>query len=265
MRVKVAAAIVLLMIVIPIIILGGIYYTVGVGILAVLAYKEFIDLEKGKDKTPDIVSVVGLICLLFIVYSNYVSNYLITNIEYWALGILMLVLLLPIVFVGNQKKYNSNKAFYLIGVILLLGFAFNTLLVVRNYDVKYLVFILLITVLTDTFAQIVGTLIGKTKLTSISPNKTWEGSIFGVLIGSFISIMYYIAFINPDANIVRIIILVVFLAAVAQIGDLIFSSIKRLHDKKDFSNIIPGHGGILDRLDSLIMVLLAFALVIQYL
>ena len=74
MRVKVAAAIVLLMIVIPIIILGGIYYTVGVGILAVLAYKEFIDLEKGKDKTPDIVSVVGLICLLFIVYSNYVDR-----------------------------------------------------------------------------------------------------------------------------------------------------------------------------------------------
>lgn len=265
MKVKVISAIVLLMIVIPLIILGGIYFTIGVGIISALAYKEIIDLQKGKDKIPDIISVIGLICLLFIVYSNYVENHLLFNIEYWVLGILVLALLIPIVFINDKVKYNSNKAFYLIGNILLLGIAFNTLLIIRNYDVNYIIFILLITILTDTFAQIIGTLIGKTKLTPISPNKTWEGSIAGVVLGSFIAVMYFITYINPAISIVKIVLLVVFLSIIAQLGDLIFSSIKRLYNTKDFSNIIPGHGGILDRLDSLIMVLLAFALVVPHL
>lgn len=265
MRVKVVSAIILLMIVIPIIILGGTYYTVGVGIIAVLAYKEIVELQKGKNKIPDIVSVIGLISLLFMIYSNYFTDTLITNMELWSLCMMILLLFIPIVFINDKNEYNANKAFYLVGSTLLLGIAFNVLLMIRNYDIKYLVFLLLITISTDTFAQIVGRLIGKTKLCEISPNKTWEGSIFGVLIGTFISTAYYMTYIGVATNMWQVVFLVLFLAIVAQIGDLVFSAIKRLYKIKDFSNIIPGHGGILDRLDSLIFVLLAFILVVQYL
>ena len=113
--------------------------------------------------------------------------------------------------------------------------------------------------MTDTFAYITGLLIGKTKLLeSISPKKTWEGIIGGTLFGTFISTMFYITGIDPSVNVIKIILVSAFLSILGSLGDLVFSAIKRYDGKKDFSNLMPGYGGILDRLDSLIFVLLGF-------
>ncbi len=71
--------------------------------------------------------------------------------------------------------------------------------------------------------------------------------------------MYYINFVNTDANIFNVIIVTTFLSIIGQFGDLFFSAIKRYYGKKDFSNIMPGHGGILDRFDSIIFIMLAFS------
>ena len=123
-----------------------------------------------------------------------------------------------------------------------------------------LVYLVLITVMTDTFAYLTGMLIGKHKLLEvISPKKTWEGLIGGTFFGVFIATIYYITVINSNISLLIVIPITLLLSIVGQLGDLFFSAIKRYFDKKDFSNLMPGHGGVLDRLDSLIFVLLAYS------
>ena len=76
--------------------------------------------------------------------------------------------------------------------------------------------------------------------------------------GTFVSSAFYFTVINPSGSPLLLITISTFLCLVCQLGDLVLSSIKRYYDVKDFSNIIPGHGGILDRFDSLIFATLAF-------
>ena len=97
-----------------------------------------------------------------------------------------------------------------------------------------------------------------TLLEKISPNKTLEGLVGGVLMGTFMGTMFFTSVISVDINIIKITGITLFLCIVGNMGDLLFSAVKRTYDIKDFSNIVPGHGGILDRIDSIIFVMLAF-------
>ena len=120
-------------------------------------------------------------------------------------------------------------------------------------------FLMLVTMITDSYAYFTGRLIGKTKLVeSISPNKTWEGTIGGSLIGTFVCTVYYLTVIDSSASIFAVALVVLLLSVVGQLGDLFFSAVKRRFKIKDFSNLMPGHGGVLDRLDSIIFVMLTF-------
>ena len=118
-------------------------------------------------------------------------------------------------------------------------------------------------IITDTFAYVGGSLIGKHKVTKLSPNKSWEGYIVGSLMGTFMMSMYYFNFINMQGKLMPVILIIFLMTVVGQIGDLFFSAIKRKHNIKDFSNLIPGHGGVLDRLDSLIFVAIIFMIFIE--
>ena len=125
--------------------------------------------------------------------------------------------------------------------------------------------LLLITIFTDTFAYIIGRLIGRTKLLEeISPNKTLEGTIGGTLLGVYIPTLFYYVVISQE-HLLQVILITLFLSVLGQFGDLFFSAIKRYYGKKDFSNLIPGHGGVLDRVDSILFVLLGFMLFIAIL
>ena len=110
----------------------------------------------------------------------------------------------------------------------------------------------------DTGAYFFGVSLGKHKMIpEVSPNKTWEGSIGGYVTGLVVSLVYGLLVLKQLPSMLIIAGSVV-LPLVAQVGDLSFSSIKRRFEIKDFSNLIPGHGGILDRIDSLVFCLMVF-------
>lgn len=129
-----------------------------------------------------------------------------------------------------------------------------------------LVFIIFVSVWTcDSFAFFVGKSIGKRKLApKMSPNKTIEGLIGGV-IGGVIGSMIFGHFFTQDLGILKVIIIGLSAGTIGQIGDLVESSLKREFGVKDSSNLIPGHGGILDRIDSILFVSPVVLLIIRFL
>ena len=264
MKKRVLSAAVLIAVFIPLLIIGGWAFSIAAGIVGILSYKEVVDLRKKDHDLPSLIKIIGVIGLLVLIYLNTDKYFLYTGIEYKTIGILILAFLIPTIFYGRSNDYTTKDAFYMIGWTLLLGIFFNTLILMVNSNVLYFVFLLLITIMNDTFALIFGKLIGAHKMIpSVSPNKTWEGSICGLVLGSFIASVYYYNVINPNINIMKLIVIVLTLSIIGQIGDLVFSKIKRENRIKDFSNIIPGHGGILDRLDSIIFVVIAFLLMLK--
>ena len=265
MKLKTISAIVVLAIVIPILIIGRLPFYIGVGIISVLAFKEIVTLRKAHQKLPDLMKVLGAGSLLALVYVHFTGYYIVSGVSYQSLAILLLAMLLPTLFYKHDK-YTTKDAFYMIGSILLLGLVFNTLILVYNMNRWYLVYLILITALNDTFAMVIGSLIGKHKITpTISPNKSVEGCIAGLILGTFVSTLFFINVIKLPIHIAIVIGMTAILSVVGQMGDLVFSKIKRENDIKDFSKVIPGHGGILDRIDSLALVLLAFAIIVKFL
>lgn len=264
MKKRVVSAIIMLIIVIPLLIIGGIPYSLGVGLIGCVAYKELIDIRKNKiNDFPNLIKLIGLISMLFLIYVNFQEYGLLFGISYKVLCGIILSLCIPTIF--YKERYKIEDAFHLLSTVLFLGIGFNLIISIYNYGIKYFILLILITIFTDTFALFGGTLIGKHKLTSISPKKTIEGALIGSIVSTFICTVYYLNVIGNVTNIINIIIMILFLSVIGQCGDLFFSAIKREFNKKDFSNLIPGHGGILDRLDSIIFVLFGFILIINYL
>ncbi len=266
MKKRLISAIVALAIVIPLFVIGGKAFAVGVAILALLAYKEIIDLKKSHGEIPNLVKVIGMVCLLLIVFYKIGQFSIMYGLSFQVIGITILSLLIPVIFYHKSKNfsYKTNDAAYLIGYILLLGLFFNSLILLMNVNKLYLIYLLLVTIATDTFAYFVGSLIGKHKVSQISPNKSIEGCVGGSIVGTFIAAMFYVNVINHDINLLKIVLFTLAFSIIGQLGDLVFSKVKRENEIKDFSQVMPGHGGILDRLDSLVFVTLAFVIVFSY-
>jgi len=259
MKQRLISALIALIILIPLIILGGNTFNVGVYVIALLGLKEFMNIKETKKHIPLFVKVMSVVFYTIIILSSFGGNLLTLSMDYRLISGLFLAFLLPTVLYHDRDKYSINDAFYLMGGIFFLAVSMILLINVRAHSLAMLIYLILITTMTDTFAYLTGMLIGKHKLLeSISPKKTWEGTIGGTVFGTFISTVFYVTVINPEINLVIIILVSAFLCLVASLGDLVFSAIKRYYGKKDFSNIMPGHGGILDRLDSIIFVLLGF-------
>ncbi len=264
MKKRILSAIVVLLIVIPIIIKGGNLFSFAVAVIGLFGLRELMSLKEKEKEIPFFVKVISVFSFLYLTLSN-VDNQTLFYANYRALTLILFFILIPLVLYRDTKKYNIGDALFLIGSIFFLGIAFNYLIVVRNFSLYYLIFLLLITIITDTFAHITGSLIGRNKLCpTISPNKTVEGLIGGTIFGTFVSSVFYISIFDYTGSYIILILIVVLLSLIAQLGDLIFSSIKRYFGIKDFSNLIPGHGGILDRLDSILFVLLAFSFIIEF-
>lgn len=178
----------------------------------------------------------------------------------------MLILMFPIgiallffkVIITEMKTNFVDIAITGFGIIYIIGFIMFIPLIYMSEHGKLLIWYLAISTWgTDTFAYLVGIKFGKHKLTPISPKKSIEGSIGGI-VGSTLIAIIYTYFINKICNAgisyLEITGIAVVLSVLSQIGDLAASSIKRYVDIKDFGKIIPGHGGMLDRIDSILFI-----------
>lgn len=258
MKKRIISAVIMAIICIPLVLIGGLPFRVGVGILGILAYKEIIGL-KGVKKYPSGVVVLGLVIMLLLIFSNREMTYATLGLDYRYIAVTFLVMFLPTVFYYGTKKYTTREAFELTGFVLFLGITMNLISNILIYDKAYFFLILLVTILTDTFAYFTGVMIGKHKVTKISPNKSLEGYIGGIVMGTVLSSIYYMTAIG-SASLWAVVPCLGILSFVCELGDLFYSAIKREWEIKDFSNLIPGHGGILDRIDSLTFVTLVFVL-----
>ncbi len=148
-----------------------------------------------------------------------------------------------------ENYMKIKKQLVLVGIGLLVLIISNEIISSKYFNVKQLIFILTVIIISDVFQEFAGKYYGKNKIGWISPNKTYEGYIggyIGILLIYFIKEYKFI-----DLNIIYIF---------GVFGDLFFSYIKRAIDIKDYSNILVSHGGVLDRLDSFIFSIIGYGL-----
>ena len=179
--------------------------------------------------------------------------------------VLMIISFLIIGTYEFYKMYNINKQistyFIIYFIIFLLGiFSLNMIDMLPNLGTVYMFILLTMIMIMDTFAYLIGKFLGKHKITNISPNKTYEGLIGGMVVALTMFIIYIIILDKPYSltvfgNInIFISILIMFLTLLfCFFGDILESKIKREYKIKDSGKIVYGHGGILDRIDSLIV------------
>ena len=263
---RIISAIVLIAIFVPFIIVGELPFTIFMSVLSILGLYEILKVRETKKKFPLVLKIFAYLLTCYFCMYNTSSIEFINKFDYRVMAGIIFLFLSPMVFINNSDKYNLNDALFLVGSVLFIGLSFNLIIITRNYDITYIIYLLLITTITDTFAFFTGSLIGKHKLCpKISPKKTVEGLVGGTIMGTFVATVFYNTLISSTVPLVTVIMLTFVLCVVGQLGDLVFSSIKRYYDVKDFSEIIPGHGGILDRFDSLTFVVLAFTILIEIL
>ncbi len=227
---------------------------IAFAIVAAMSIHEYYKSFKGKANPITWVGYLAsaLIAVIHIIPKEYLVQ---------VIGILLPAILLILFvqsIVTNMKRNIVDLAVTLFGICYIPLFLMFIPIIRGGERGQYLVwFVMLSGWGTDVFAYALGKLIGKHKLTPISPNKTIEGSIGGIL-GSIIMNLGYTLIINNlfqlNLPYLNVIIIAITLSILSQIGDLAASSIKRYVEIKDFSNLIPGHGGLLDRIDSIIFV-----------
>ena len=259
MKKRVISAIIMVSVFIPFLILGGNWYLVLGSVLGILSLWELIRLEKNVPAYMQFLCY--MLCLILILYKHE-STYYYDIVSFPIITSLFFIFSFSVIISGNLKKYSYKDGLWLYIMVLMIGIMFNSFIKIRFIGLYDVIYCLLIATMTDTFALFGGNFFGKTKLCKdISPNKTIEGSIVGTICGTVIGSLFYIYLIGGKA--IPIVILLTFVLSIfGQFGDLFFSSIKREHKIKDFSNIIPGHGGILDRLDSLLFIIVGYLLYI---
>lgn len=248
------------------------------GIFLIIAVYEFCSLIKIRKVVPIIIAIlIFTIITLLSFYKNDTELFLsktfhtLINFQYNSTKINIILLVITLVvsvkcilflFYDNiQNVSNSSKYLYLLGYII-LPFIFITKISfgINGYNPKIIIGLFILVWTNDTFAYIVGKSIGKHKLFErISPKKTIEGFVGGILFaalaGYLISKFYIRASpSNSEKSIIIWITIALLVGIIGTIGDLIESKFKRIAGVKDSGKIMPGHGGILDRLDSVIFV-----------
>lgn len=270
MKTRVITGTILLAVFIPIFWFGGVFFDIVLGLLTMIATYELSRMfQKGTSKPNWIMYVeVALSGGLFYLIKEYYQNgFHIEAIFYYVTFVLVLMSLI-LVFVENFSSKEFSNFFI---NVLYPAIGFGALHGLRSIDNGLFIigFLFMITVMTDIFAYIVGINFGKHRLAvKISPKKSIEGSIGG----TFFAIVFTIIYINIvqldmigsiDMTLFVSVILIFTISCIGQIGDLIASKLKRDCGVKDYSQLFPGHGGVMDRFDSAIFAAMVLMLIVQ--
>ncbi len=207
------------------------------------------DLLKSKPLT-----ILGYITAVYFIAGDFMVFPFGIPFTLWFLAVLFILML-----IFNQKINVGMISLTLLGV-LYIPYLLSYVIGVRqmNGGEFYIWLIVICAFLTDTFAYFTGVFIGKHKLCpKLSPKKTIEGAIGGTVGCGLFCMLFGVIMnrvFNQDINFLSLFVLGLFGAVAAQLGDLTASAIKRQYGIKDYGSLIPGHGGILDRIDSVIFV-----------
>lgn len=193
-----------------------------------------------------------LVAIIGFIPEQYINSIIIFTIPF------LLLLMFAQVIVTDMKTNFKDMAYTLVGICYIPIFMmFLSLINGRNNGKILFIYLLIAAWITDIFAYIVGYRIGKHKFSKVSPKKSIEGCIAGT-IGAVIIAIIYTTILNKGFSFqISYLVVIAFgiaFSLIGQIGDFAASSIKRYVDIKDYSNLLPGHGGMLDRIDSLLFI-----------
>lgn len=243
---------------VAIILIFGNKYLVDIciSIIAIMALHEYFHSFKEQNENKDL-RWMAYICALSIACIHIIPSEYVLKVIAALIPISILVLFAQVI--ASNMKYNiKDIAITCFGICYIVVFLMYIPVIREMPNGRILIWYVLFAAWgTDIFAYLIGRKFGKHKFTKISPNKSIEGCIAGTVGATVIMLIYtYICntYLGMNFNYLYIILIGIVLSLVGQIGDLSASSIKRYTGIKDFSNLIPGHGGMLDRIDSVIFI-----------
>jgi len=265
MKTRVITGVVLAVILVPLFVIGGVALNITVLLLAMGASYELFNMYNKKADLPKSLMIIEVL-LGGLTYYSIQSYYQGSALEY-AFLLIVGLLVIGALFLVFVEKFSAGNFGEMLVTILYPAIGFGALYALRSIDLYNLGFLFMITIFTDIFAYAVGVRFGKHRLAvKISPKKSIEGSIGGTVFATIITLVYLQVFNVTHIGVIEMnlfvsIILIVFISIMGQIGDLVASKMKRSFEIKDFSNIFPGHGGVMDRFDSTIFAAMVLMLV----
>lgn len=255
MKQRIITAIVAIALFLPILIYGNIPFLILIYAMATIGLYELLKMKKMPLMT--ISSLLSFLLVWVLLIPDRYSSFF-DMIQYDKMDIVIIIaFLLLVITVISKNAFTFDDAAFLLLSSLYIGVAFYYFFGTRDVEngLLTILFVLITIWVTDSGAYFVGRSLGKRKLwPEISPNKTVEGFLGGVGSALVVAILFYF-FSNLDYNISKLIIMALLISIFGQLGDLVQSAYKRHYGVKDSGNILPGHGGILDRFDSLIFIL----------
>ena len=238
---------------IPVLMIGGALLQIGMGLLAMLGVHELLQMKGLRSTTLEGVLAMLAGFVLTIPLENYLKFLPVDgNVVAYSL---VVFLLLGSTVLG--KNYRFEDAAYPIAASFYEGIGFNALLDARVAGFDKVLLALFIVWATDSGAYLVGRRYGVRRLAPhVSPNKTVEGSLGGIASAVLVTFIFMLLDRNIAAphHMFVMLLFTVFFSIAGQFGDLVESAIKRHFGVKDSGKFIPGHGGVLDRFDSMLFV-----------
>ena len=234
--------------------MGGPIFTVAVAVIAAIGAFEVCEMARGRGEAPSRAAALTLTVAL--VLSSIVLSTRPSTPEYVPLLTASIVIgIFAVIFLfAPLQRLRTRRLGLTLAAAVYSGALLAHAPLLRGGDegLEWVVFLLVVTFSTDTAAFLVGKAIGKRPFApTISPGKTWEGAIGGFLSAVVAALMAAWA-LEIEVSVPVIVALGALMGAVGQAGDLFESKLKRLADVKESGRLLPGHGGVLDRLDSIV-------------